>query len=316
MTRNLAVPLAALLLAGALAGCVGNDDAEIQIAFTYRLTDLITDKDPRRLADWIEDQTGKTAAIYNVGDSTAALEALRFGQADIAFLDAGAAWMGWTQLGLQAIAADQKADGRTFYTASAWAHNESDIQSAADLKGVTSCHTGRLKSAGMFLPMSYLIREGHIDPTQYGDDITEVVAMAEDFFDQPVIGGAYGGYAGSLKCLSEGKGDVAFVRDTTPMDYCGDKPRDWCLPLEDYRLVVEFGPVPSHPVMVSPHTSAATRTAILDALLALNDDPTGQSILNEVLETPGITATDAETHLGGYADLISVLPGIEEHIRK
>ena len=34
------------------------------------------------------------------------VEALRFGNADIALMDAGAAWVGWQQYGLEVLAAD------------------------------------------------------------------------------------------------------------------------------------------------------------------------------------------------------------------
>lgn len=312
MTRKAPFALCALILTGAFAGCIGDPDAEIQIAFNPRTTDLLpwSDKNPRALADWVEAETGRTAAIYRVDDHNAALSALWSGQADLAFVDGAAGWLGWQQLDLEVIAADQKADGRTYYNASAWVLADSPIQTVADLEGATSCHTGRLKSAGMFMPMSYLIREGHMSTEGYPDEISAVVDMAHDFFDDPVIGGAYGGYAGALKCISDGTGDVAFVRDTSPDDYCGEQPADWCLPRDGYRLLQEFGPVPGHPIMVGPHVDDDLRQELLDALLALNTEPGGQTILSNVLETPGLTAVDAETHLGGYGDLISVLPGI------
>lgn len=38
-------------------------------------------------------------------------------------------------------------------------------------------------------------------------------------------GGAYGDEGGALRCLMEGNGDVAFVRDTTPIDYAANGPK-------------------------------------------------------------------------------------------
>ena len=32
----------------------------------------------------------------------------------------------------------------------------------------------------------------------------------------------YGGYAGALRCFMEGNGDVAFVKQSTPLDYASD----------------------------------------------------------------------------------------------
>lgn len=309
MDRMLFVAALALLLVPALSGCVYDEDADVKIAFSYKLTDLVSDKDPRRLAEWVEGETGRSATVYQVDDNTAALEALRFGQAEMAFLDGAAAWLGWQRFGLEAIAADQKADGRTFYMASAWVRADSDIQTPADLEGRDSCHTGLLKSAGMLLPMGYLVREGIVDKRGYPDEIHAVEDMVHDFFGTATIGGAYGGYQGALRCLSDGTGDVAFVRDTTPEDYCGDKQKDWCLDLSEYRKLVEFGPSPSHPVMVPGDLPEDRKDELRTALLALNDSPEGRAILEEVLETPGVTAVETEAHLGDYGDLVSILPG-------
>lgn len=308
--------LAALLVVPALSGCVYDEDADVKIAYTYKLTDLVSDKDPRRLADWVGSQSGLSATVYDIDDSGAALEALRFGHADIAFVDGAAGWLGVQRFGLDVIAADQKADGRTFYMASAWVRADSPYQNLADLRGADSCHTGRLKSAGMFMPIAALVNEGLLDVTTYANEIQSVEQMTEDYFGTATVGGAYGGYEGSLRCLSEGVGDVAFVRDTTPADYCGEGGPAWCLDLSEYRLLAELGPVPSHPVMVSPHVDAEKREAITQALLKLNDSPKGRAILSEVLETPGITRTTTEEHLATYGGLLAVLPGMAAYNEK
>ena len=71
------------------------------------------------------------------------------------------------------------AEGATHYNASAWVLSGSDIANAhldgddstdpfALMAGKTSCHTGWLKSAGMLMPMGYLIKKGYV--TAVGDD--------------------------------------------------------------------------------------------------------------------------------------------------
>ena len=61
---------------------------------------------PQILADFMSEQTGLEVELYPITSEGAIIEALRFGHADIAFMDAGAAWMGWQQYGLEVLAAD------------------------------------------------------------------------------------------------------------------------------------------------------------------------------------------------------------------
>lgn len=304
--------LTSLLLATAFAGCASDDDT-LRIAFVTKDTALEPHEDPARLARWISDQTGRPAEVFTFTTSTAALSAVAAGQADVASVDGAAGWLAWKQLDLEVIASELRADGRSHYMASAWVTEDSHVETVDDFEGVTSCHTGATKSAGMFMPMGYLVREGFIDASGYADDISQVQEMAKDFFSEPVIGGAYAGYDGALRCLSTGEGDVAFIRDTTPADYCDANPADWCLALEDYRKIVDFGPVPEHPFMVGKHVDEDTRAALLAALLALNDSDNGRAILSDVFGTHGIAAAETAAHLGGYGELISQLPGIERY---
>lgn len=302
-----ALLLTSLLLATALSGCTGDDT--LRIAFVAKDTATAPHEDLDRLAAFIESETGRDTEVQFFTSSTAALEAVRFGQADVASVDGAAAWLAWTQNDLQAIASETRGDGRTHYMAAAWVRADSDIQSVEDFEGRTSCHTGPTKSAGMMMPMSYLIREDLLDASGY-TDVSQLPDMARAFFDEPVIGGAYGDYIGALRCLSEGVGDIAFVRDTTPADYCGSDPEDWCLSLDDYRMVIEFGAVPEHPFMVGPDLPADVRDDLQAALLALNDGDEGRDILDKTFGTGGIQAVTTEGHLGGYGDLIQHIPGI------
>ena len=285
---------------------------KIKLAFSVKDDFEAFVTDTRPLAKWIEDHTGKPTEILAVDDESAAIVAVTTGDATAAFLDGGAAWIGWQKLGLEVIAADQNGDGRTSYTAVAWVLVDSDINSVENLRGKVSCHTGELKSAGMLMPMGYLIANGYIDASDVPDDVSSIKVLREQFFTNPQVGG---GYKGAFQCLSEGRGGVAFVKDTTYNDYCSGEDRaSWCLPRENYKLLVEFGQVPSHPVMVSPDLDDGVKQSLLNALLALNDNPEGQAILKDILNTPGITAVSTDEHLTSYGEIITHLPGIEDHL--
>ena len=300
-----AILITALLASLALAGCTGSDDT-VRIAFVAKDTATAPAEDLDLLAAHLSDATGLDVSIHYFTSSTAALAALKAGQADIASVDGAAGWLAWTELGLEAFGSETRSDGRTHYMASAWVHADSDIQTVADLAGKNSCHTGATKSAGMFMPMGYLTQEGLIDWSGYPDDISQVQEGAKAFFDHAQIGGGiYDGYEGAFRCLSDGTGDVAFVRDTTPMDYCGDDARDWCLDLADYRELQQFGAVPEHPFMVGPHLSADNLDKISAALFAMSDD----ELLDAVFGTDAIVPVETAEHLGQYGGLLNLLPG-------
>ena len=310
-----------------LAGCLGNtteepddeddnpDNADVADEFVFAATvqddpDDVT-RDYAPLTDWIENQTGVSTRIDPVQGDSAAISALATGQAHAAYLSGGPSWVGWQTYGLEPLAVEADEEGNTYYTAAAWVRADSGIETVANLEGVDSCHTGDLTGAGMLIPMAHLAHEGLVT-FEEDDDITAIRDAVEEFFGDPIVGG---GYVGALQCLSQGHGDVGFMRKSTPEDYCGgDDAESWCLNMNEYELLEEFANVPSHPIMASPEATDAEFELLQDALLALNDDPEGQEILVDVLNTPQLITATSEEHLGDYGELIAILPGIEDHL--
>lgn len=302
-----------LLICTALSGCLEPEKEKIRIAFKTQDDYDNPDANPQRLADFIAHQTGMEVELYPISSDVAAIEALRFGHADVAVLDGGSAWLAWQQHGFETILADQKSDGSNYYTASAWVLDSSDIQSLEDLEGRDSCHTGWLKSAGMLMPMGYMIGQGLVEVSGDEEDIDSLRTTIENHFGNatiPASGDVYYGYSGAFRCMTEGHGDVAFAKTTSFEDHC--EGNDWCLDISDYRMLEPaFGQVPSHSVMVNGESYGSEKTeSITMAFLALNVDSEGQSILESVLGTPGISQVDTESHLGSYSAAISAIPGI------
>ena len=339
---------------------------KIRIAFEVKsdYTGDAIDTNPQLLADYLAEALGVGVELYNVESEGAIIEALRFGNADIAFMDGGAAWVGWKDYGLAAMAADMKSDGRTHYDAHAWVKADSDVAAAhldndpstdpfALLAGKTSCHTGWLKSAGMLLPMGYLIGNGYANVVGDANDISSLSATIYEFFNDnasiPESGTPYYGYSGAVKCLSEGAGDVAFAKDSTIASYCDNEDatenEDWCLAMDQYVALPAFGQAPSHPVMYNPDLlDMQSRTVILNALMSMNNEmyvvdytmmgttytgcydisihkidstsdmnTCGDQIMENVLNTPGLTRVNTQTHLGSYSSLIKNIPGISNY---
>ena len=227
--------IALLFMTTSLSGCLSSDEKEdslgsLVIAYEIQSDYDNIDENPQQLADYISEKINYDVSLYSVDSEGAMIEALRFGNADIAIMDGGSAWVGWQQYGLDALGADLKNDGRTYYNAHAWVKLDSDIAEAhlddnpytdpfALLSGKTSCHTGWLKSAGMLLPMGFLIGHGYANVIGDPNDVETIRNTIFDFFNDnssiPDSGTPYYGYEGAIKCLSDGTGDVAFTKDST-----------------------------------------------------------------------------------------------------
>lgn len=307
----------AFLIVPLLAGCTSEPDQVLRLAFAQPDDSLEPAKHPEPLAAAIEEATGRQTRLYLVENTELALQAVSAGQADAAFVDGAAGWFAWQRFGLEVAAASLESDGRPYYVASAWVLNSSSYQTPEDLRAADSCHTGLLKSAGTFMPLGWLIGNGHV--SRVGpDEVTSIVPTLDAFFGTVTMPASdaetYGNYANALRCLSDGTGDVAFGKDTTPASFCGAAPQTWCLPSNDYRKLTEFGRVPSHPVMVGDMADAK-RTDLLDGLVALSSTTEGSQLLQQVLGTKGIVAVDStEAHLGEFADAVEHVPGMSRYV--
>ena len=335
MRKIQVISIVVMMYLSLLSGCLSDDEEpSIKIAFSVKDDYTDFDENPQKLADYLSNSIGMKVEIYPITSDALALEALRFGSADIAFLDGGSGWMGWKKYGLEVMAADMNADGRTFYNAhaivlngspAAEAHLDDDNETDpfATLEGTPSCHTGWLKSAGMLIPMGYLIGQNYTNVVGDEDDIESLRNTIFNYFSEDAIipdsGTPYYNYGGALRCLSEGKGAVSFVKDSTVDTYCGNSDADsneaWCLDLDEYIALPSFGKAPSHPLMYNPSTiDDDVRQDLVKALLDLENSAEGRAILADILNTPGIVETTSEEHLGSYSGLIEHVPGISVYL--
>ena len=317
--------------------CDGDEDC-IRIAYEVKDTYLFWEANPQEMADKLSELTGEKVVVYPVADEVAAIEADAAGNAEIAMVDGAAGWLGYQVYDLDVVAVEKKPDGRVYYNAAAWVKADSDIAAAylddapdtdpfALMQGKKSCHTGWLKSAGMLIPMGYLIGNGYAEVVGDPNEIESLRATVTNFFHEdseiPEGGTPYSGYKGALKCMMTGHGDIALVKDTAYRLYCDENEDgvpdgpDWCLDRDDIVMLPSFGQAPSHPVMYDPaRMDSETMLMIQDALLALDDDSEGREILNDVLNTAGMVASTADEHLGTYSDAVSNVPGIRAYLEK
>ena len=335
-------------VSASVPGCLFSEDAStvsfkkcddpdncLTIAFETKEEYKNTEENPQELADRLSELLDMDVEIYPVDGAGATIQALRFGKADIGFLDGGAAWLSWQSYDLQVLGAEQKQDGRPFYNAIAWVHKDSDMAQAdmdddpdtdpfALMEGKKSCHTSALGSSGMLLPMGWMIDRGYIEVVGDPDDIESLTDTVKNYFSDdssiPDSGTKYHKYIGSLRCLAEGgKEVISFAKDPTVPDYCGDDPEDWCFEgefasTEDFYALPTFGKAPSHPIMYNPeYMDDEMVQAIQEAFTTMTSNDDDVEILQDVMSTPGITIINTTDHLGNYGSLIEDVPGIEAY---
>ena len=308
VTNTKTILMILLMCTASLAGCIGSEDTNdvgndqvITIAF-YLADDSESNAQVQGMADRLSSDLGINVNLYDVSSEGMIIQALRFGNADIGFLEGGPAWIGWQEYGLSVLAVETTtSSGATHYNASAWVLNGSDIAEAhldgnestdpfALLQGKTSCHTGWLKSAGMLMPMGYLIKNGYVTPVGDTSDINSLRNTVDNHFDGsssngnpasiPDSGALYSGYSGALECLSSGYGDVAFAKGddfSTPHKYCDNEDsadnEEWCLDIAEYIQLPSFGKSPSHPVMYnSENLGEEMSAAIQEAMLSWGNE--------------------------------------------
>ncbi len=327
-----------ILLTTMFSGCLENESekgilGELVIAYEIKENSQEVGSNPEMLANYLTEKLNYDVSIFSVDSEGAMIEALRFGNADIAIMDAGSAWIGWQQYDLGVMAADLNIDGRTYYNANAWVRSESDIAKAfldddpysdpfALLSGKVSCHTGWLNSVGMLLPMGFLIGHGYANIIGDPNDVETIRNTIYGFFNTnstiPEIGTPYYGHSGALRCLSEEIGDVAFIEENTIEIFCDNdleaENEVWCLEKEEYIALPVFGQSPSNSVVYNPSILDPHLTnEIAEVLVNMKNDPVAFDILNNILNTPGFEAVNTTTHLGSYSTLISNIPGISAY---
>eukprot|EP01135_Chromosphaera_perkinsii_P008551 Nk52_evm17s1400 gene=Nk52_evmTU17s1400 len=233
------------------------------------------------------------------------------GLVDVVDFDSSAAYVAWKAHSMQVLAVEvtDSRERNEGYQAVAYVKKDSGLGSFADLKGKKSCHTGMLKSAGMYYPIGYAVANSKITGFETVNGDANIVACesslkasVENFFDKSCApakksgqsgicelcgestgcdsSDSYAGYDGAVSGLVDGVCDVAFARDTTLEDYCkGNDKASWCSKTDELKILPlegdnnnSFGVVPNHPLMIRGDISSSTSETVANVLVGMSND--------------------------------------------
>ncbi|KAK1260242.1 hypothetical protein QJS04_geneDACA002445 [Acorus gramineus] len=172
--------------------------------------------------------------------------------------------------------------------------------SLSDFKGRRSCHGGYLTAVGWNYPVKYIssfYQSRRLNDWEIITDFFSAVCAPSDFNrmglchgcanknDSCFSNGPYSGNSGAFRCLVEHAGDIAFVKDDTPILYAKEGPynQTWstklanefmylcpkggCREINGYPGDCILGTVPANVIMARNSISNKKKSIILNTLL-------------------------------------------------
>lgn len=277
-----------------LMACAPRPAARTRLVVAVQPTFAVSEvlEKARPLEQYLEQRLGPDVdvEIYVPLSQAGVVEALRFGQAHVAFMGPFAGLLAVERAGAQVVLAEvrevfhgaQKTEATYYY--SYWVvPKDSPYPSLAELKGKRACFPSPISTSGYIGPMARLVERGLLPEPAEGQEVDP-----KAFFGQVLFAGGYGQCWEALKA---GQVDVTVI--------AGDVPEKLYHEVLDHtRILEEQGPLPSHVVVVSPALSEPLRTRVVEALMGLGA-PEHRSLMRQFISGifVGFQKTDARTHL-------------------
>jgi phosphonate transport system substrate-binding protein len=140
----------------------------LRIAFISYANPQQVMQDTKAVAGYLEPFVGVPIKSFVTLDYGSAVEAMRGGQADLAFVDPLAFMMAHEQIGAQPLLLEVYSSGKPTYHSSIWVRKDSGIKTVAGLKGKTIAFADQIDMSGHLLPREIFVRANLLTdkPTQ------------------------------------------------------------------------------------------------------------------------------------------------------
>jgi phosphonate transport system substrate-binding protein len=248
----------------------------------------------QQLEQFLEERTGYDIEIYVPLSYAGVVEALRFGQADVAMMSAWPSYLAVNRANatlelaeVREVITNDTLTNATYYFSYWVTRPDSPANSLQDIRDMRAAFPSPLSTSGYVMPMYALVNQSlvQVDPEEGVDP--------ETFFSEVLFAG---GYAQAWEALRNGVVDVSII--------AGDVSEDLYFEvLNNTKVIHEQGPIPSHGVVFNSEIDPSVKDNIKSALLEIGNDESSRQIMKDLVSAifVGFQETTADEHLGSLS---------------
>jgi phosphonate transport system substrate-binding protein len=274
---------------------------EIKMVFPSRADSTDLQAKANAVAAFLSKETG-IKITAQIGDDTAAVEALRANRADVAFLSTRPALKAEKLAGARFHLAEVRENYSGKYTynsvfvvpkGSSLKTRNTAKATIEQLRGKKIAFTSPTSGSGFIFPTSELVKLGFVPNRD----------SLDNFFGRGNV--TYGGnYSKALQAVLRGQAEVATVSEYAMFPpYITNEERS------SLRVLHKIPGVPAHGVAIDDDVPVITRESIINAMLKLNQQPNNQ-MLRALYNSTQLVRVDHNRHLAPMRNALQSV-GIE-----
>lgn len=242
------------------------------------------------LSNFLEKETGYNINIYVPTSYAGVVEALRFGQADVAFVSAWPAYLAVEKAGatlelaeVRQVVIGENLTEETYYYSYWVTKPDAPYNNLEDLKGARVAFSSPLSTSGYVMPMNKLVEEGLVTVPEGG------AVDPKTYFSEVLFAGGYGQ---AWEALKNDQVDVSIIAGDVSESLYREV-------LANTKVIDEQGPIPSHGVVFSKDIDPEVKQNVKAAMLKLGQDDASRQIMKKLISAifVGLRETTAEQHL-------------------
>ena len=219
---------------------------------------------------YISKEIGAPVSGFVTADHSAAVEALRNGDADISFMGALPFVIAEREVGAKVILSEVYR-GRPLYTGRVFVRRDSGIDKIEDLRGKSIAFADPISESGYLYPLQIFVDAGLL---KQGQD-------PKEFFGEVYFAG---GYQQAMQAMAGGLVDAAGASQYAEILLAADQQAE-------IKWISESAPIPSHVVIARMGLDTDLRSRFVAAMLTLNE-PANKRLLAHVYSPDGYVEAD------------------------